>query len=134
MAEIDVTCPHCGEQVKAPAGFAGKTAACPSCGKELQIPTAVRASQPAVQRQPDPDVALSPRQSQPRTDVSPVVVTDIDIPFMSMVLFMVKWAIATIPAFIILSVLALSTVAVLGAVIGGCAQAYDDMLGIELPW
>lgn len=27
-----------------------------------------------------------------------VVVTDIDMPFMSMVIFMVKWTVATIPA------------------------------------
>jgi hypothetical protein len=34
-----------------------------------------------------------------------VVVTDIDMPFGSMVRFMVKWAIASIPALIILAVL-----------------------------
>ena len=37
-------------------------------------------------------------------DYSEVVVTDIKMPFGSMVVFMVKWAIATIPAIIILSV------------------------------
>lgn len=31
-----------------------------------------------------------------------VVVTDIEIPFVSMVVFMVKWSIAVIPAFLIL--------------------------------
>ncbi len=40
-----------------------------------------------------------------------VVITDIKMPFWSMVVFMVKWAIAAIPAFIIL--------AILGAVIVG---------------
>jgi len=34
-----------------------------------------------------------------------VVITDIRMPFTSMVIFMVKWAIAAIPAIIILSVL-----------------------------
>ena len=34
-----------------------------------------------------------------------VKVSDIDIPFESMVIFMVKWAIASIPAFLILMVL-----------------------------
>ena len=34
-----------------------------------------------------------------------VIVTDIRMPFLSMVLFMVKWVIASIPAFIILSIL-----------------------------
>jgi hypothetical protein len=33
------------------------------------------------------------------------VVTDIKMPFWSMVVFMVKWALASIPAFIILSVI-----------------------------
>jgi hypothetical protein len=37
-------------------------------------------------------------------DYSEVVVTDIKMPFGSMVFFMVKWAVATIPAIIILSV------------------------------
>jgi len=32
-----------------------------------------------------------------------VVVTDIKMPFMSMVVFMIKWAIASIPAFMLLS-------------------------------
>lgn len=36
---------------------------------------------------------------------SKVIVTDIKMPFFSMVIFMVKWAIAAIPAFIILAVL-----------------------------
>ena len=34
-----------------------------------------------------------------------VVVTDIKMPFFSMVVFMVKWVIASIPAFIILFIL-----------------------------
>ncbi len=34
-----------------------------------------------------------------------VVVTDIQMPFISMVIFMVKWVIASIPAFIILFIL-----------------------------
>lgn len=39
------------------------------------------------------------------TEQSKVVVTDIKIPFMSMVVLMVKWAVATLPALIILSVI-----------------------------
>ena len=44
-----------------------------------------------------------------------IIVTDIKMPFMSMVVFMVKFAIASIPAFIILSII----FAILGAVFGG---------------
>lgn len=34
-----------------------------------------------------------------------VVITDIKMPFMSMVVFMVKWVLASIPAFIILGIM-----------------------------
>lgn len=34
-----------------------------------------------------------------------VIVTDIRMPFISMVVFMVKWAVASIPAIIILAIL-----------------------------
>jgi len=38
-------------------------------------------------------------------DPREVVVTDVKMPFLSMVVFMIKWAIAAIPAIIILSFL-----------------------------
>jgi hypothetical protein len=50
-----------------------------------------------------------------------VVVTDINMPFMSMVIFMVKWVIASIPAFIILSIL--------GAVVTGVLSTFMGSLG-----
>ena len=39
-------------------------------------------------------------------ELTHVRIVDIKMPFMSMVIFMVKWAIAAIPAFIILAILA----------------------------
>lgn len=48
-----------------------------------------------------------------------VAVTDIDMPFGSMILFMIKWALASIPAFLILLFIMGSIVAVLAAVFGG---------------
>ncbi len=48
-----------------------------------------------------------------------VVVTDINMSFGSMVVFMVKWTIAAIPAIIILLVLLTIISAVLGGVFGG---------------
>ena len=47
-----------------------------------------------------------------------VVVTDIRMPFGSMVVFMIKWAIAAIPAFIILAILGFLASAMF---MGGCA-------------
>ena len=42
-----------------------------------------------------------------------VVITDIKMPFGSMVEFMVKWAIASIPAFIILFLIGLLVIAII---------------------
>lgn len=48
-------------------------------------------------------------------NVQNVAVTDIRMPFLSMVVFMVKWAIAAIPALIILTVIGMFTFGILGA-------------------
>ena len=55
-------------------------------------------------------------------DYREVVVTNIKMPFGSMVVFMVKWAIATIPALIILSVVGSFFFGILSAVFGGYFQ------------
>jgi hypothetical protein len=52
-------------------------------------------------------------------NVNEVVVTDIKMSFPSMVVFMVKWAIATIPAIIILTAVGSITFAILNAIFGG---------------
>lgn len=48
-----------------------------------------------------------------------VVVTDVRIPFWSMVILMVKWAIAAIPALIILLVIGAVVSVVIAAISGG---------------
>ncbi|MFQ3176007.1 MAG: hypothetical protein ACJAYB_002617 [Psychromonas sp.] len=55
---------------------------------------------------------MSDRQSNEKQEVT---IVDMKIPFMSMVIFLVKLAIASIPAFIILSVIYM----ILGVVFGG---------------
>lgn len=68
---------------------------------------------------PDSEARARKRQEVP-SNIGPseVVVTDIRMPFLSMVVFMVKWAIASIPAFIILTILAaLAWGLILGAVL-----------------
>jgi hypothetical protein len=56
-----------------------------------------------------------------------VVVTDIKIPFWSMVVLMVKWAIAAIPAVIILMLIAAAVSVVLGMIPGGGWHHYWGM-------
>jgi hypothetical protein len=66
-----------------------------------------------------------------------VVVTDIHMPFSSMVLFMVKWAIASIPALIILAMIG----ALFWGILGGLILSWNkdktrqsvSRPGIEMP-
>ena len=48
-----------------------------------------------------------------------VIINDVSMSFMSMVVFMVKWAIASIPAIIILAVIGAMAVGIFGGIIGG---------------
>ena len=54
-----------------------------------------------------------------RGGMQEVVVTDIQMSFFSMIIFMVKWVIASIPALIILFVIFSIVTAVFGGVLGG---------------
>lgn len=56
-----------------------------------------------VERRP---VASRSRAAGHHVEGEPVVLADIDIPFERMVAFMVKWALASIPAALILTVVA----------------------------
>ena len=52
-------------------------------------------------------------------DKREVVVTDVKIPFWSMVVLMVKWAVAAIPALIVLLVIGAVVSMVMAAIFGG---------------
>ena len=52
-------------------------------------------------------------------NVQEIVVTDIRIPFISMVVLLVKWSLAAIPAMIILISIAVAVSMVLGGLFGG---------------
>ena len=51
-----------------------------------------------------------------------VVVTDINMSFFSMVIFMVKWVVASIPAFIILSIIGAVFMVLFGGIMGGMSS------------
>jgi len=55
-------------------------------------------------------------------DVQYVVVTDIRMSFLSMVVFMVKWIVASIPAFIILSIIGSIMMMLLGNMMSGMGR------------
>jgi hypothetical protein len=60
-------------------------------------------------------------------NVQEIVVTDIKIPFWSMVVLLVKWALAAIPAMIILIVIGMVLSMVVGAFFGGMTGWHGKM-------
>jgi hypothetical protein len=54
-----------------------------------------------------------------------VTIRDIDVPFWRIVMILVKWSIASIPAMIILMLL----LALIGAIVGGALS----LIGVEVP-
>lgn len=92
-AEVLGTCPTCDFPIK--DGY--PLTYCPKCGKDL------------------PDELVTPPEPAAPSGPMPVAVVDLEIPFGSMVRLMVKWAIASLPAFFILFVLAAIVFVVFGS-------------------
>jgi hypothetical protein len=59
----------------------------------------------------------------------PVTIRDIDIPFWRIVMILIKWWIAAIPAALIVGII----LAVLFAVLGGIAISILGSLGVQIP-
>ena len=53
----------------------------------------------------------------PEEEPRRVVVTDIRMPFWSMVMFMIKWAVASVPALVVLTALGILILGTLGALL-----------------
>ncbi len=56
-----------------------------------------------------------------------VVVVDIQMPFVSIVILMVKWAIAAIPAFLILALLSMVFMSLMGGFMGSFSGGIHHM-------
>jgi hypothetical protein len=61
---------------------------------------------------------ITPEAKMPN-NVQEIVVTDVKIPFMSMVVLLVKWALAAIPAMVILIIIGMILSMIFGALFGG---------------
>ena len=83
-------CPHCGDNQQYIAFDRGK---CQDCGEALSFDMLDKEKLDELED-------FNPVDE--KNNIDNVVVTDIKMPFISMVEFMVKWAIASIPALIIL--------------------------------
>lgn len=60
-------------------------------------------------------------------NVQEIVVTDVKIPFVSMVVLLVKWALAAIPAIIILISISVAISMIFGALFGGMGGWHGRM-------
>lgn len=56
-----------------------------------------------------------------------VVVVDIKMPFWSMVMFMVKWAVASVPALVVLAILLSFAMALMTGLFGGLGHIFDGV-------
>jgi hypothetical protein len=63
-----------------------------------------------------PNVGAAPPRSASGSSPIAVRITDVDMPFPSMVMFMVKWTLASIPAFLFLLIVAFFAIAALASI------------------
>lgn len=115
MEEVFLQCPHCGEEAMASAKAVGRMVKCPSCGKELNVPSLEPTNPPPLQKCSS---GPPPPTRSPRRPLTEVVVTDVKIPFVSLVILLIKVAVAVIPAAILLTIL---WFVVFSVFVGGCA-------------
>ena len=101
---LQFNCQHCNELVVAKFLQVGEIAECKKCGEKNIIPENASDSK---------TIEVSTHKGN-STQFQPVTIEDIKMPFGSMVQFMIKWAIASIPAFIILFLIGMMVMGVFG--------------------
>ena len=126
---LQFNCYHCNELVVAKFLKVGEIAECKKCGEKNTIPenaegiseseiksehTISDAFDDGNNKQSDSKTIEVSTHKGNSTQFQPVTIEDIKMPFGSMVQFMVKWAIASIPAFIILFLIGMMVMGVFG--------------------
>jgi len=126
---LQFNCKHCNELVVSKFLKVGEIAECKKCGEKNTIPeNAEGISDSEIKSEHTISDAFdigSNKQTNSKTiEVSthkgystqfqPVTIEDIKMPFSSMVVFMIKWAIASIPAFIILFLIGMMVMGIFG--------------------
>lgn len=120
-------CPVCDHE--APAAEFGDPLRCPGCGAYYEKAVKSKAQQvaeanskqeqrPAVRTQTDFAANSIRSLMSEYPGAQPVVVLDLKMPFNSMIMFMIKWALASIPALLILMVIGFFAAAIFGGLAG----------------
>ena len=126
---LKFNCQHCNELIISKFLKAGEIAECKKCGEKNTIPenaegisdaeiksehTISDAFEDGNNKQTNSKtIEVSTHQGN-STQFQPVTIEDIKMPFSSMILFMIKWAIASIPAIIILFLIWMMVMGVFG--------------------
>jgi len=117
---MNFTCIHCKQSLEIDDDQGSRTVQCPACGKFILVPMPITTAQiiatTQLASQNQHDTPLTSNASQ-EVNKSEIRIVDFDMPFMSMVRFMIKWAIAAIPAMAFLFLL----YSLIALFMGGCA-------------
>lgn len=90
---MHVECPKCGLDFVVPSQTTTREIHCPTCSQAMPNPYSRLVSRPPS-KAPVPDTISA----------TPVVIVDVQMTIESMMMFMLKWAVASIPVALILGV------------------------------
>ena len=124
---LQFNCQHCNELIISKFLKVGEMAECKKCGEKNTIPKSAEGiSESEIKSEHTISDAFddgSNKQSNSKTievsatqshNANEVIITDVKMKFGSMVRFMVMWALASIPAFIILFIIGFIVAGILG--------------------
>ena len=127
-------CPSCKTEFECEDAHIGAEAECGECSqaftiqrpmaKAVPVPPAPKASASRKRvRAPAAAVSAQSARAQKPGEPQKVIVTNVKMSFGAMVVFMIKWSLAAIPAFIILSFIFGILFLIVTAIGAGCAAA-----------
>ncbi|MCO5060548.1 MAG: hypothetical protein M9963_00880 [Kiritimatiellae bacterium] len=100
---MQFACPHCKQLLEVGPETTADTVQCPSCGRYIKNP---RGSSKAHAAQPTRIASGAKISAETLSSVSGesqrVVITDIKMPISSMIVFMLKWFVASIPVVLLI--------------------------------
>ena len=117
---LQFNCQHCNELIISIVGLkVGELAECKQCGQRSIIPQDAEGTPETIYKEQKvtsktAEVSAEQVVSNKSSHTNEVIIKDIKMSFGSMVEFMVKWAIASIPAFIILVLIGVLVAGILG--------------------
>jgi len=112
-------CSHCNQPLDIDEDITSKTVQCPACGRFIPNPIVQKPAATVTAQQIVHEYRINKElAASDETGVQHVVITDIKMSIPAMMIFMLKWIVASIPVFIIVGVVYFLGFALF---VGGCA-------------